>query len=62
MKRVFDRAINKVDDDLDNAWNLPGLSAEVFFAAPRNSTMKTRPSSTDQNIESTLIAIGLPAH
>jgi len=43
------------------AWNLPGLPDDDFFAALRNSVMKTRPSNSDQNIESTLIAIGLPA-
>src|SRR5210317_441070 len=44
-----------------NAWNLVGLPAELFLATRQNVKQKISPRSTDQNIESTLIAIGLPA-
>ena len=43
-----------------SAWSLVGLPADVFFATPRNRVTKIKPRNTDQNIESTLIAIGLP--
>ena len=44
------------------AWNLLGFPDELFLAARLNSVMNTTPSNIDQNIESTFIVIGLPAH
>jgi hypothetical protein len=38
-----------------------GLPVDDFFAARQNNPQKMIPSNIDQNIESTLIAIGLPA-
>ena len=44
------------------AWNLLGLATEDFFATRQNMKQKTSPRKIDQNIESTLIVIALPAH
>ena len=45
-----------------NACSLPGVPADAFLAALPNTHANISPRKTDQNIESTLIAIGLPAH
>src|SRR5210317_1363750 len=45
-----------------SAWNFVGLPAELFLATRQNRKQNNRPNDTDQNIESTLIVIGLPAH
>ena len=44
------------------SWVLLGTPDVAFFATRPKIQMNNRPRNTDQNIESTLIAIGLPAH
>ena len=62
MERVANETVDEADDELSMAaWSLPGRPVVMFFATLRKRTIKTRPRTSEKNIESTLTAQKLPA-